>query len=99
MLLCCITEKLFNSIVVQRPQNLAVNLSLVQKHGPKQDSKGRTEAYVGWTGMASASSLAHLNAAHPDQGGFETVEIDPQFAQDLGFAQGDVVCEIGMFGL
>lgn len=49
--------------------------------------------------MASASSLAHLNAVHSDEGGFETVEIDPQFAQDLGFAQGDVVCETRMLGL
>jgi peroxin-1 len=83
--------------VLQRPQHLAVHLSLVQNNGPKQDSNGRTEAYVGWTGMASASSLAHFNAAHSGDGGFETVEIDPQFAQGLGFAQGDVVCDIIMF--
>ena len=44
--------------------------------------------------MASASSLAHLNAAHSGERGLETVEIDPQFAQGLGFAQEDVVCDI-----
>jgi peroxin-1 len=44
--------------------------------------------------MASASSLAHFNtAASSELGdvGFETVEIDPQYAQGLGFSQGDIV--------
>ena len=40
--------------------------------------------------MASSSSLAHFN---PDTRGnaFETIEIDPQYAQGLGFAEGDTV--------
>lgn len=41
--------------------------------------------------MASASSLAHFNAAQSSEGGFETIEIDPQYAQGLGLAQGDLV--------
>ncbi|EAU91532.2 peroxisome biogenesis factor 1 [Coprinopsis cinerea okayama7 len=45
--------------------------------------------------MASASSLAQFNSAQGGQVGFETIEIDPQFAQGLGFMQGDVV-EIGL---
>jgi hypothetical protein len=47
--------------------------------------------------MASASSLEHFNANHRSDVGFETVEIDPQFAQGLGLAQGDVVCELLSF--
>jgi len=41
--------------------------------------------------MASASSLAQFNSASSGEG-FETIEIDPQYAQGLGFSQGDVVC-------
>jgi peroxin-1 len=54
----------------------------------------RTEVYVGWTGMDSASSLAHFNAGLATDGGFETIEIDPQYAQALGLAQGALACEI-----
>jgi peroxin-1 len=73
----------------QRPQNLAVHLTLVaaSKHGLYE----KTEAYVGWTGMASASSLAHFNSSDSGERGLETIEIDPQYAQGLGFALGDVV--------
>ena len=38
--------------------------------------------------MVSASSLAHFNS--PDSP-LETVEIDPQYAEGLGFHKGDVV--------
>lgn len=41
--------------------------------------------------MASASSLAHFNSGDSGDRGLETVEIDPQFAEGLGFALGDVV--------
>ena len=41
--------------------------------------------------MASASSLAHFNAGQAADGGFETIEIDPQYAQSLGLSQGDLV--------
>ncbi|KAH7882751.1 P-loop containing nucleoside triphosphate hydrolase protein [Phlebopus sp. FC_14] len=72
-----------------RPQTLAVHL--------KSDSSNAStaEAYVGWTGMASASSLAHFNTTDGRDKGLETIEIDPQYAQGLGFAEGDVV-EIGL---
>ena len=43
--------------------------------------------------MASASSLAYLNAGQLGERNFETLEIDPQFAQGLGLAQGDLVRE------
>ncbi|KAF7970317.1 hypothetical protein HWV62_24390 [Athelia sp. TMB] len=86
---------LFNSsqrfISLQRPQNLAVHLTL-----PAVNGAPKTEAYVGWTGMASASSLAHFNSAQADKDkGFETIEIDPQYAMGLGLVQGAVV-EIGL---
>ncbi|KAF9482195.1 AAA-domain-containing protein [Pholiota conissans] len=77
-----------------RPQHLAVHLLLVPNPGLKSTSE-RVEAYVGWTGMASASSLAHFNAGQASDGGFETIEIDPQYAQGLGLSQGDLV-EIGL---
>ncbi|KAF9221776.1 AAA-domain-containing protein [Gyrodon lividus] len=72
-----------------RPQTLAVHL--------KSDSQNalKVEAYVGWTGMASSSSLAHFNSADGRDKGFETIEIDPQYAQGLGLAEGDIV-EIGL---
>ena len=77
----------------QRPQHLAVHLTLVPNPAVKPIPE-RTEVYVGWTGMASASSLAHFNAGQAADGGFETIEIDPQYAQALGLAQGALVWEI-----
>ncbi|KAI0819707.1 AAA-domain-containing protein [Trametes gibbosa] len=78
-----------------RPQSLAVHLTLVSgtKNAPRDNQK--REAYVGWTGMASASSLAQFNSGEAGDKGLETIEIDPQFAEGLGFALGDVV-EIGL---
>jgi hypothetical protein len=40
--------------------------------------------------MVSASSLAHFNSTSSDNS-LETVEIDPQYAEGLGFKEGDVV--------
>lgn len=79
---------------IQRPQTLAVHLLK-----PGGSGVAAKEAYVGWTGMASASSLAQLQSqttrGKDSSGSLETVEIDPQFASALGFQQGDVV-EIGL---
>ncbi|GBE85761.1 Peroxisome biosynthesis protein [Sparassis crispa] len=80
-----------------RPQGLAVHLTLTSA-SPKaasDDAKKRTEAYVGWTGMAASSSLAHFNSGDTSDRGLETIEIDPQYADGLGFALGDIV-EIGL---
>lgn len=41
--------------------------------------------------MTSASSLAHFSSASSAEKGVETLEIDPQFAQGLGFSLDDVV--------
>ena len=46
--------------------------------------------------MASASSLAHFSSASSAEKGVETLEIDPQFAQGLGFSPGDVVRNIAV---
>ncbi|KAJ6593606.1 P-loop containing nucleoside triphosphate hydrolase protein [Mycena capillaripes] len=73
-----------------RPQHLAVHLTLVS---PVQSKK--LEVYVGWTGMASASSLAQFNSSDSREQGFETIEIDPQYALGLGLKQNDLV-EIGL---
>ncbi|KAJ6495661.1 P-loop containing nucleoside triphosphate hydrolase protein [Mycena vitilis] len=72
-----------------RPQHLAVHLTLVS---PGQAEK--LEVYVGWTGMASASSLAQFNSSDSEKG-YETIEIDPQYALGLGLKQNDLV-EIGL---
>ncbi|PPQ98400.1 hypothetical protein CVT24_004079 [Panaeolus cyanescens] len=78
-----------------RPQHLAIHLTLIGS-GSKTPKNDNLEVYVGWTGMASASSLAHFNAGQSqEEGGFETIEMDPQYAQGLGLAQGDIV-EIGL---
>ncbi|EIW52807.1 AAA-domain-containing protein [Trametes versicolor FP-101664 SS1] len=77
-----------------RPQSLAVHLTLVSGSGAPKSALKR-ELYVGWTGMASASSLAHFNSGEAGDRGLETVEIDPQYAEGLGLALGDVV-EIGL---
>lgn len=56
-------------------------------------SKRKLEAYVGWTGMASASSLARFNSSGAGgEKSLETIEMDPQFAQGLGLTAGDLVC-------
>ncbi|KDQ13914.1 hypothetical protein BOTBODRAFT_175049 [Botryobasidium botryosum FD-172 SS1] len=73
-----------------RPQSLAVHLST----SATSSSPAKT-AYVGWTGMTAASSLAQFTAGQKDGGTLETVEIDPQYASALGFAQGEIV-EIGL---
>ncbi|KII85002.1 hypothetical protein PLICRDRAFT_350537 [Plicaturopsis crispa FD-325 SS-3] len=78
-----------------RPQGLAVHLIRVPPHNSSARTADarKVEAYVGWTGMAASSSLAHLSRA--SENALETVEMDPQYAQALGLVMGDVV-EIGL---
>jgi peroxin-1 len=71
-----------------RPQSLAVHLTNTSK-------PSNAPVYVGWSGLASASSLAHFNSSNANASTIETIEIDPQYANALGFTQGDVV-EIGL---
>ncbi|CCL98466.1 uncharacterized protein FIBRA_00464 [Fibroporia radiculosa] len=80
-----------------RPQSLAVHLThtTATKQAASGNGTKRVEAYVGWTGMASASSLARFSSGDAGDKGLETIEIDPQFAEGLGFSLGDIV-EIGL---
>ncbi|EIW74842.1 AAA-domain-containing protein [Coniophora puteana RWD-64-598 SS2] len=85
-----------------RPQSLAIHLSPSPSPASKSQSQSQSKnpngVYVGWTGMPSASSLAHFQsqaAASGDDRGLETIELDPQYAVALGFAQDDVV-EVGL---
>lgn len=73
---------------MQRPQHLAIHLKLVPS---AQNQSGNVEAYVGWTGMASASSLNQFRSTQNAEKALETIEIDPQYAQGLGLSQGDLV--------
>ena len=41
------------------------------------------EAYLGWTGMVSASSLAHFQAGKGAEKGMETVEMEVMY-QSMG---------------
>jgi peroxin-1 len=70
----------------QRPQSLAVHLKLLAS----VQQVPNAEAFVGWTGMGATSSLIHSSKSHTDEIS-DTVEIDPQYAQALGFGQGDIV--------
>ncbi|KAF8531614.1 P-loop containing nucleoside triphosphate hydrolase protein [Gautieria morchelliformis] len=71
-----------------RPQSLAVHLISTASQPPKS-------AYVGWTGMASSSSLAQFQNGIRAGDALETVEIDPQVASSLGFTEGSTL-EIGL---
>ncbi|KAH8827941.1 P-loop containing nucleoside triphosphate hydrolase protein [Flagelloscypha sp. PMI_526] len=78
-----------------RPQRLAVHLTLVPPHNALTASPTSVEAYVGWTGMASTSSLSQLGSTNSSQETYESLEMDPQYAAGLGFQQGSIV-EVGL---
>ena len=72
-----------------------MHLHRVQTSGKDSRNSENVSAYVGWTGMLAASSMARFSGSDSSGAGdIETVEIDPQFAAGLGLAQGDVVCLI-----
>lgn len=80
---------LITSITFQRPQSLAIHLTSL-----KQSSNGKTlTAYVGWTGMAASSSLAAWNSGgvQGSEAHLETIEMDPQYAQAIGFLEHETV--------
>ncbi|EIN06461.1 AAA-domain-containing protein [Punctularia strigosozonata HHB-11173 SS5] len=79
-----------------RPQSLVVHLSSVspRSNGTFDKNAKPVEAYVGWTGLASSSSLSRFaegSASTSREAVQETVEIDPQFAQGLGLTAGKIV--------
>ncbi|PVF92751.1 AAA-domain-containing protein [Serendipita vermifera] len=71
-----------------RPQSVAVHLS-----NAKKGDQSRV-AYLGWTGLASASSSARWTSKQSDDG-IDTIEIDPQLCTSLGFSEGDIL-ELGL---
>ncbi|KAF8629161.1 hypothetical protein AX17_005746 [Amanita inopinata Kibby_2008] len=75
-----------------RPQSLAIHLKLISS--AQLENTPKVEVVVGWTGMASASSLASFNASQTEMSS-DTIEIDPQYAQALGLGHGDIV-EVGL---
>ena len=79
-----------------RPQSLAVHLTLSTSGSSKGTGHAPVSAYVGWSGHPSSSSLAQYQSSTGSSGNVSgTVEMDPQYAQALGFAQGSVV-EVGL---
>lgn len=48
------------------------------------------QAYLGWSGLSSASSLS-IQQAGRGKHGLETVEIDPDVARGLGWEDGETV--------
>jgi peroxin-1 len=54
-------------------------------------TRKKAEAYVGWTGMPAASSLANYGGKSVG-GELETIEVDPLFADVIGLKRSDVVC-------
>jgi peroxin-1 len=79
-----------NKTQLQRPQSLIINL----KHLPTHPSKSprATQVSLGWSGLASASSLEMYGSAG---GKVETIEMDPEVASGLGWREGDMV-EVGI---
>ena len=47
--------------------------------------------------MAAASSLASWNTSQGNDPKLETIEIDPQYAQSLGYRENDVVCRVKLY--
>lgn len=73
-----------------------MHLTAVAQSTQKKDpgngiAQTKGEAYVGWTGMTSASSLAQFQSGSSGEKALETIEIDPQFAGSLGLVEGDTV--------
>ena len=71
------------------PQSLVVSLTWTN---PQDGSKAR--AHVGWSGMpARLASIGAASTQHHRQtpASLENVEIDPQFAQELGLKEGQQV--------
>ncbi|KAI9631847.1 putative peroxisome biosynthesis protein PAS1 [Dioszegia hungarica] len=77
---------LFASLAQQqaRPQGLILHLTPLIS--PSSSSRPARAAYLGWSGLAAASSLASIGG-----GEAETVEVDPEVAIALGWAEGTIV--------
>ena len=78
-------ELTVNSIL-QRPQSLIIHLT-AQSQISETASK---QAYLGWSGLSSASSLS-FHQVGEGRKGMETIEMDPEVARGLGWPEGQVV--------
>jgi peroxin-1 len=74
-------------ISFQRPQGLILHLSPFVASSSKVTPK---TAYLGWSGLAAASSLAGIGAGVEG----ETVEVDPEVAMGLGWPEGTIVRDL-----
>ena len=76
-------------LISQRPQSIVVHLNpLATASSSRQTPK---PAYLGWSGLAAASSLAEVGTV--SAGGLETVEVDPEVAMSLGWVEGSMVSQ------
>jgi hypothetical protein len=76
---------------IQRPQRLGIHLKPIKLSAEAL----RNGILLGWTGLASSSSLANFSQTSRSTTSEvkETIDLDPQLAQILGpgFAEGDIV--------
>ncbi|ORY27869.1 P-loop containing nucleoside triphosphate hydrolase protein [Naematelia encephala] len=74
-----------------RPQGIILHLSPLVSPS-SSSSRPPQAAYLGWSGLAAASSLAGVGLVGSSRGeGLETVEVDPEVAMGLGWAEGTVL--------
>ncbi|CAD6586363.1 MAG: Peroxisome biosynthesis protein pex1 [Tremellales sp. Tagirdzhanova-0007] len=73
-----------------RPQSLTLYLSPLIGLTPSSSSKRPQPAFMGWSGLAAASSLAGGLAGIGREDAVETVEVDPEVAMSLGWAEGTI---------
>ncbi|KAK6908369.1 hypothetical protein I203_102370 [Kwoniella mangroviensis CBS 8507] len=66
-----------------RPQSLIIHLSPLSSSS--SSSRQPKPAYLGWSGLAAASSLSQAGD------GLESIEVDPEVAMSLGWPEGTLV--------
>ncbi|WWC95916.1 hypothetical protein V866_002783 [Kwoniella sp. B9012] len=67
-----------------RPQSLIIHLSPLSSSS-SSSSRRPLPAYLGWSGLAAASSLSQAGD------GLESIEVDPEVAMSLGWPEGTLV--------
>lgn len=70
----------------QRPQGIILHISPLVT-----GSSQAREAYLGWSGLAAASSLGLGGVGAGDRDVLETMEMDPEVGAALGLAEGTIV--------
>ena len=72
----------------QRPQGIILHISPLVAGS---SSSKASEAYLGWSGLAAASSLGLSGVGAGDKDVLETLEVDPEVAGGLGLPEGTIV--------